>query len=201
MLGITEEGVRKAFQTEHVCADGKTIVRYKNLVRLCREYQLQQLTPGPGLNSLVGSALDHLKCTLSHKSILDRGEGWYAELSPVAKDLRVSLYQWVSDIFIETGTNAYFGSLLQEIEPDLTKTFMRFERLSWQAMYQYPKLLCGDMIHAKQKVQDAMVRYFAECEQKRVGGSWFIRKIEEEMKRLEISSDDSAIFFFQLYWR
>lgn len=202
MVGITEEGVRKAFQTEHLAPDGITILRYKHLVRLCKEYQLEQLTPGSGLNRLVGPAIERLKHLMSYKSILARGVGWYAHASPVTKGaVQVSLYQWVSDVFIEMGTNAYFGYLLQEIEPDLTKSFMIFESLSWQAMYQYPRFLCGDMIHAKKKLQDAMAKYFSASKEARADVSWFICKIEEEMNRLEIPTDDRAIFFFQLYWR
>lgn len=202
MVGVTEEGVRKAFQTEHLAPNGTTILHYKHLVRLCRDYQLQQLTPGSGLDGLVRPALQRLKHSMSYQTILARGERWYATASSCTKGaVQVSLYQWVSDVFIEMGTNAYFGRLLQEIEPDLTKTFMLFEGLSWQAMYQYPRYLCGDMVHAKEKLQDAMAKYFSASKQERSDQSWFICKIEEEMNRLEISTDDRAIFFFQLYWR
>ncbi|KAJ0120683.1 cytochrome P450 [Diaporthe amygdali] len=201
MVGITAEGIRKAFQTQHVSPDGTTIVRYKHLVRLCKEYQLEQLTPGPGLNRLVGPAMNLLKRRLNHDSVVDRGAAWYADDMPTVKGgVHVSLYQWISDVFIEMGTTAYFGNLLLQIDPSLTRTFMIFESISWQAMYQYPRFLCGDMMRAKEKLQNAMAEYFASPKHTRADASWFILKIEEEMDRLNISSADSAIFFFQLYW-
>lgn len=98
------------------------------------------------------------------------------------------------------GTKAYFGELILKIDPSLTRTFMVFEGLSWQAMYQYPRFLCGDMMRAKEKLQNAMAKYFASPQESRSDASWFILKIEKEMERLNISSADRAIFFFQLYW-
>jgi hypothetical protein len=113
----------------------------------------------------------------------------------------VSLYQWVSDIFIDCGTKAYFGNLLQEIEPDLIRTFISFETLSWQAMYQYPSFLCGTMLAAKGKLQNALAQYMAAPKGQRADISWFIARIEDETDRLQISPADAAIFFFQLFWR
>lgn len=162
MVGITEDGVRKAFQTQYVEADGSTIVRYKHLVRLCKEYQLEQLTPGSRLDQLIGPAIALLERHMTIESILNRGAGWYSRDSSSAEQgsVQVSLYQWISDIFIDIGTRAYFGDLLQKIKPSLTRNFLAFETLSWQAMYQYPRILWGDMMGAKQKLQDAMGEYF-----------------------------------------
>ncbi len=140
---------------------------------------------------------------LGTEAIRSRGSNWYAS-SPGGQrgdSVTVSLYQWVSDIFIDSGTKAYFGRRLQEIEPGLTRTFMSFETLSWQAMYQYPSFLCGEMMRSKSKLQDAIAQYFAEPKAQRADGSWFISKIEEEIGRLQITPADASIFFFQLFWR
>ncbi|KAL2751871.1 hypothetical protein ACRALDRAFT_2114777 [Sodiomyces alcalophilus JCM 7366] len=201
MVGITEDGIRKAFQTQHVGEDGTETAPYKHLVRLCKEYQLVQLSPGHRLDHLSGQAVEQFNLHLDVQSIGSRGAGWYST-SP-ARDsvtVNVSLYHWVSDVFIDFGTRAYFGGLLQKMAPDITQTFMAFDTFSWQAMYQYPSFLCGEMTRAKAKLQKAMAEYFASPKEQRKDVSWFISNIEEEMDRLEIAASDRAIFFFQLYW-
>ncbi len=45
MVGVSQDGIRKAFQTEHAAEDGAKSPQYKHLVRLCKEYQLEQLHP------------------------------------------------------------------------------------------------------------------------------------------------------------
>lgn len=202
MVGITEEGINKAFQTQHVEEDGSTSVHYKHLVRLCKEYQLEQLSPGPRLDHLIGPAMDLLKRHLKLERIISRNAGGCTYTSSSGHgSVNVSLYHWISDVFIDMGTQAYFGGSLQEIEPELTRAFMAFEDLSWQAMYQYPKFLCGKMMSHKETVQNAMIQYFASPREHRADMSWFISKIEEGMDRLDIMTVDRAIFFFQLFWR
>ncbi|ROT37825.1 cytochrome P450 [Sodiomyces alkalinus F11] len=204
MVGITEEGVRKAFQTQPVEKYGAQTAAtpYKHLVRLCKEYQLVQLSPGPRLDRLLGQAIGQFNLRLDLQSIRTWGAGWYANSTTSAPgSVDVSLYNWVSDVFIDFGTRAYFGDLLQDIAPDITRTFMAFDALSWQAMYQYPSFLCGEMTRAKGKLQNAMAEYFASPKDQREDISWFISKVEEEMDRLDIAASDRAIFFFQLYWR
>lgn len=200
MVGISPDGVRKAFQTSHVAKDGSEAAPYKHLVRLCKEYQLVQLSPGYRLDQFSGQAIGLFHLSLDVQSILSRGAGWYAT-SSAPGSVTVSLYDWVSDVFIDFGTKAYFGALLQKLAPDISRTFMAFDAFSWQAMYQYPSFLCGEMTRAKEKLQKAMVAYFASPKEQRRDISWFIAKIEEEMDRLEIAASDRAIFFFQLYWR
>ena len=202
MVGITEEGIRKAFQARPVGKAGSTNTQHKHLVKLCKEYQLEQLSPGPKLDHLVRPALQLLMRRMNTQSILSQGAGWYANAScDELGSIHVDLYQWVSDALIDLGTRAYFGDLLQEIEPNTTRTFMAFEALSWQALYQYSRFLCGDMIRAKETLQNAMARYFASPKDQRTDMSWFISKIEEEMELLDVPAADRAIFFFQLYWR
>ncbi|RYP10555.1 hypothetical protein DL765_008059 [Monosporascus sp. GIB2] len=197
MVGISEEGIHKAFQTQDDEKDDSKRARYTHLVRLCKDYQLEQLSPGNRLDQLVGPAIELFKLHMNVEWIASRS--WYAFLTD-GSCVNVSLYQWLSDVFIDFGTKAYFGKLLQEVEPDTTRTFMAFEALSWQAMYQYPRFLCGEMIRAKAKLQKAMTEYFAAPKERRTDASWFISKIEEEMDRLKIGAADRAIFFFQLFW-
>ncbi|KAI1657937.1 cytochrome P450 [Daldinia decipiens] len=197
MVGISEEGIRKAFQTQGAEKDNHISKPHKHLVRLCREYQLEQLSPGSRLDRLVGMAIDTMKLHMDVEMIAQ--QKWYAS-SICDGCITVSLYQWLSDVFIDMGTQLYFGKLLKEIEPDIVRIFMAFETLSWQAMYQYPSFLCGEMMSAKSKLQNGLKTYFAIPKEQRNNTSWFISQIEKDMDRLNVATNDRAIFFFQLFW-
>ncbi|KAI1418401.1 cytochrome P450 [Hypoxylon sp. FL1857] len=197
MVGISEDGISKAFQTCDVDQDEIRAVPYKHLVRLCKEYQLEQLSPGDRFAQLIGPAIEWLGLRMDIEWIHSRE--WY--VSPIGQGcVNVSLYQWLSDIFISLGTTTYFGRSLEEIDPSHIRTFTTFESLSWQAMYQYPGIFCGEMARAKVTLQNTMAEYFELPKDRRVDASWFIFQIEKEMNRLKISLTDRAIFFFQLYW-
>ncbi|KAK8127855.1 hypothetical protein PG984_008963 [Apiospora sp. TS-2023a] len=198
MIGVSEDGISKAFQTQSVSTDSSQAKPQKHLVRLCKEYQLEQLSPGGRLEQLTKSSIEMTIERLSLKFISDKRPSYLSSTGP--DFVVVQLYQWLSDIFIDIGTQVYFGNCLQKIQPDLNRSFMAFETLSWQAMYQYPNFLCGKMNKAKEKVRCAIEEYFASPEHKRPGASWFIAQIEAEMKRLHIDPHDSSLFFFQLYW-
>jgi hypothetical protein len=198
MVGVTEDGIQKAFRTQTGSTSVGRGAGDKHLVRLCKEYQLEQLSPGKRLSQLVLPSIDIMRDIMNCESIIDRA--WYAS-SKSANCINVSLYQWVSDVFIDIGTKAYFGKRLQEMDENLARTFMVFEALSWQAMYQYPPVFCRKMMKVKQNLQHALLMYFSLPKTDRSDISWFMSKIEEETERLEISADDRAIFFFQLFWR
>ncbi|KAL2018464.1 hypothetical protein VTK56DRAFT_820 [Thermocarpiscus australiensis] len=168
---------------------------HKHLVRLCKEYQLEQLSPGNRLHEFVAPAIGLLKRRLKLEAILRNDRHCY-----VPSKGTVSLYKWISDVFIDLGTQAYFGHRLQEVEADLIRTFMRFEPLSWQAIYQYPSFLCQDMLVAKTKLQHAMAEFPRTPKLQRADTSWFIFKVEEQMIQRQIGLDGSAIFLFQLFW-
>ncbi|KAK4197159.1 Abscisic acid 8'-hydroxylase 4 [Triangularia verruculosa] len=194
MIGVSEDGITKAFDTTSHPSK-------KHLVRLCKEYQLEQLSPGNRLEHLVESSIILMNSHLNISTILARGQNWYAtQPNPSSPAITVSLYQWISDLFIDLGTRAYFGPHLLSLEPGLIPTFMSFESLSWQAMYQYPRLLSTSMIAAKEKLVFAMQSFFSTPPAHRPETSWFISQIEAETTRLAISPSDSAIFFFQLFW-
>ncbi|KAI1346051.1 cytochrome P450 [Xylaria sp. FL0043] len=193
MIGVSQDGIEKAFRVEHVDKCGTQSMPAKHLVKLCKDYQLEQLSAGNRLEKLVASSVDLIKLRMNINTIAN--QSWYTS-SGGPDHVTVSLYQWISDVFIEMGTRAYFGEHLHEIEPNLTRTFMKFEALSWQAMYQYPSFLCTDMNKAKNRLQRAMTVYFEKPKWKRAGMSWFIDKIDSEIDRLQIAAPDRALFFF-----
>jgi len=194
IVGITKDGIKKAYQAES--ADGEK--EKKHLVRLCKEYQIMQLSPGAKFDELVNPAIEYISTRLDFNALAKRHGNPDSRQSNA---VTISLYEFVSEVFIGLGQEAYFGKLLGEIEPDLTSSFMMFDALAWQVLYQYPNFLCGTMLVAKSRIHTALKTYFSTPVEDRKDAAWMILELEKDMKRLDVSLHDKALFFFQLYWR
>ncbi|KAF7876406.1 hypothetical protein EAF04_001498 [Stromatinia cepivora] len=198
VIGVSASGVSKVFQTQDPDKQGSQYPKYKDLLALMKEFQVRQLYPGKPLDDLVKLSIDSLDNHMNLKTIFGRGS-WYIEA--IDDDIpTVSLFGWISDLFIGFGQEAYFGKVLEEIEPDLIRTFQKFDAAAWQVLYQYPKILSGPMLANKSKMQAAMERYFNLPAGKRDCAAYLILELEKEMLRLGISKSDRGIFFFQIYW-
>ncbi|PVI01874.1 hypothetical protein DM02DRAFT_654123 [Periconia macrospinosa] len=138
MIGVSKDGVRKAYQQQD--GDGKT---YKHLVLLCKEYQITQLSPGAKFDNLVNPAIDYILKHTSWSSVIDKRDNSTLQQE---KGVTVSLYRFISEIFIGFGQEVYFGKTLSEIEPLMIPDFMTFDKLAWQVLYQYPSFMCGEML-------------------------------------------------------
>ncbi|KAH8722684.1 cytochrome P450 [Phaeosphaeriaceae sp. PMI808] len=192
MIGITKDGVQKAYKTEDT--DGK---RQKHLVGLCKEYQITQLSPGIKFDHLANPAVEYIMNHTNLDTIMKKNGD---EICGQQKFITVPLYHFISNIFIGFGQEAYFGRMLGEIEPNMISHFMTFDALAWQVLYQYPSFLCGNMLGAKTKMHAAFEQYFSIPVEKRQGAAWMILELEKDMKRLGVSLHDMSLFFFQLYW-
>ncbi|KAI2469099.1 cytochrome P450 [Annulohypoxylon bovei var. microspora] len=118
------------------------------------------------------------------------------------KDVAVTvpLVQWCSEFFTLASQEAYFGPELAHIDPHLHETFIVFDELSYQILYQYPRLLAGKMRAAKAQLQHAMKAYLRLPRSKRTGNAWFTDAFETECKALGIDENQIAIMFFTVYW-
>ncbi|RYC57751.1 hypothetical protein CHU98_g8453 [Xylaria longipes] len=67
--------------------------------------------------------------------------------------IEVPLVKWCSELFTHAGEEAYFGDTLQQIEPDMATVFLRYDDLSWQVLYQYPRVLSRTMHAAIDRIQ------------------------------------------------
>ncbi|ESZ95414.1 putative cytochrome p450 [Sclerotinia borealis F-4128] len=198
VIGVSASGVSKVFQTQDLDKQGTQYPEYKDLLALMKEFQVRQLYPGKPLDDLVRISRESLDNHMNLESVFDRGS-WYIKSTDNGIPT-VSLFSWVSDLFIGLGQEAYFGKVLEEIEPDLIQTFQKFDAAAWQVLYQYPKILSGPMLENKSKMQAAMERYFDLPAGKRDSAAYLILELEKEMLRLGISKSDRGIFFFQIYW-
>lgn len=193
MIGITQDGVKKAYRTQH--ADGTAT---KHLVGLCKEYQIAQLSPGQRLDELLIPAVEYITNQLSLNSIVKHcnQSTWGQE-----KVVKLRLYHLMSQTFIGFGQQVYFGKMLSQIEPDIIDLFASFDTNAWQVLYQYPKLLCGTMLKAKNRIHAALQEYLSTPVQERRDAAWMIRELEKDMNKVGVSRHDMSLFYFQLLWR
>ncbi|KAL8671948.1 MAG: hypothetical protein Q9168_003574 [Polycauliona sp. 1 TL-2023] len=56
------------------------------------------------------------------------------------------------------------------------------------------------MLAARTKRQNALVAYLESPDEKKAGGSWFVRKFESEMRARGIGTDDIAGCLAMVYW-
>ena len=110
------------------------------------------------------------------------------------------LMEWSSEFFARGGQRAYFGPQLEELDPDLPKTFVHFDELSWQILYQYPDFLASEMKSSRDKIQRVLKQYFQIPPEKRHGDAWFTKAMENEMRALGIGDDDIATMMVTIYW-
>ncbi len=122
------------------------------------------------------------------------------ELVPNENVVKVQLFDWTADMLTMAGQEAYWGKLLKKIEPDMVETFMEFDLLSWQMLYQFPKFMCGKMRAAQNKMIEAFVEYYRTPRSERSDTIWWTHAFEDEIIALNISEHDFGPIVATIYW-
>ncbi|KAL6233351.1 hypothetical protein BDW75DRAFT_215334 [Aspergillus navahoensis] len=170
----------------------------KPLGTLARQMHINQLYPGNNLDFLERQFLEYVEPRLTAQGLRERP---YATVPPDSQGgIVLPLMEWSSDFFARAGQRAYFGPQLEELDPGLPQTFIHFDELSWQILYQYPNFLAGEMKSSRDKIQHELKRYFQIPPEKRHGDAWFTKAMENEMRALGIGEDDVATMMVTIYW-
>ncbi|KAL8718434.1 MAG: hypothetical protein Q9225_004433 [Loekoesia sp. 1 TL-2023] len=168
----------------------------KPLATLARDMHLQQLYPGKYLDILSHEFDKRFDCYLQAENLRDcdyaRASGHDSVVLP--------LMVWCSDVFTRAGQGAYFGPLLEEIDPQMTWKFLEFDDLSYQIQFQYPKWLSRKMHKAKGAMIESLIVYFETPQEKRHGDAWFVKAMENEMRALKLNTYDIALLMLTEYW-
>lgn len=169
----------------------------KPLASLARQMHIHQLHPGAQLDFLENQFLDFFDEHLHPRTL---GNKCPYAIESTNVDTVLPLMEWLSDLFTRAGQKAYFGDTLARIDPTLTRTFVVFDELSWQVLYQYPDFLAREMKAARDKIQSALKAYIQIPQSQRSGDAWFTKAMENEMRVLDISEDDIATMLVTIYW-
>lgn len=169
---------------------------HKPLAKLLRELHIKQLFPGQHLDDLGTKFGDYFQDSLVLKDMSNKAFA----TQKTSNSIIVPLLKWSSDLFTLGGQRAYFGGLLEEIDPNMTWTFLEFDELSWQVLYQYPRMATGRMSQLKDKLIQDLEIYFGMPVEQRTGDAWFTKAFEHEARQIGIGTHDLATMMVTIYW-
>lgn len=95
--------------------------------------------------------------------------------------VQLPLYEWTSDYFVRLGQYAYFGDVLDQIDPNYPNAYIIFDEVIWKMLYQYPNFLCRDMTGPRDQMMASLNTYFKlPPSQRRDQAAWIINAMEDE---------------------
>lgn len=160
--------------------------------KLCR----QQLLPGKEFDVLSTKLIKDIEQSLQWHDISSA-----VTVSSTNGTKRVSLLGWCREVLIVSATRSFFSERLLQIDPHLIESFYAFDAKSWKAFFKYPRFLSRDMDAGKDRLLDALSRYFLLPKEERKGESWLISNLEAEMIKAGINDvAEMASIVMPLYW-
>ncbi|KAF2675970.1 cytochrome P450 [Lentithecium fluviatile CBS 122367] len=196
-IGCTNFCVEELYRALPPDKDGFPNPQSKPLAVLARDMHIQQLYPGDYLDALGKDFDRYFDHHFNRDTILQ--ECSYAEAGP-ENSLSVPLLVWCSDTLVRAGQEAYFGRLLEEIDPKYTWKFLHWDDISYQLQFQYPKWLSSKMHKGKDELVQGMLKYLDTPQEKRSGDAWFVKAIEDELNALNLTIYDISVVMVTIYW-
>lgn len=197
--GVSEAGLKAAYMTLPVDKTGFPNPQGGSLGgTLVRSMHINQLYPGENLDHLEARFLEYFENNLT-LPMLRKASAPYL-ISQDDTSVVVPLMRWCSEYFVRAGGLAYFGDMLGAVDPELAPTFIAFDDLSWQAIYQYPRSWSKVMSAKRDQTQQAFRRYFEIPQNQRNGDAWFTKTMENELRAVGVGTNDIAIILVTLHW-
>ncbi|KAI0003884.1 putative cytochrome p450 [Xylariaceae sp. FL0662B] len=180
--GVTEAGIKAAYMDLPSDKAGFPNPQGKSLGgTLVRQMHINQLYPGDNLDQLESRFLKYFQDQVT-LPMMRKACAPYA-VAQNGSSIDLPLMLWCSEYFVRAGGLAYFGEVLSAIDPQLAPTFIAFDDLSWQAIYQYPSFLSRRMRAERDQTQRAFKKYF-----------------ENELRAIGVSTNDIATILLTLHW-
>lgn len=197
--GVSESGIRAIYTDLPVDKAGFPNPQGKSLGgTLVRQMHIHQLYPGENLDQLYVHFHNYFHEHLTLPKLRESCAPYMVSQDNISID--VPLMRWCSEYFVRAGGIAYFGDKLSSIDPKLASTFIAFDDLSWQAIYQYPKFLTRTMRAERDQTQRTFKKYFDLPQSQRTGDAWFTKTMENELRAIGVGTDDIASLLLTLHW-
>ncbi|OCL05804.1 cytochrome P450 [Glonium stellatum] len=171
----------------------------KSIINLAIDFHHIQLLPGPD------SQVEYLSAKFLHE--ISESLKWDILVSDKilageknSDTMETSLIKWAGSVLIKAGTKAYWGDRLWKIAPDLLDSFYEFDRGIWKLLFHYPKVFSGDALAARDKIIDALTKYFQLPRKERDDIAWFTRSLETESRLVGLDERDMAASTLILYF-
>jgi hypothetical protein len=197
ILGNSEASVKAMYTPLPKDKEGFPNPHGKPLGILFREMHVHQLNPGKNLDFLEERFYANFCQYLAPES-MKRDLSYVSDKT--SNSIVVPLTQWCSDFFVRAGQDAYFGPKLAEIDSGLTDSFLVFDELSYQVIYQYPNFLARKMQAARDRSLRGLATYLKLPKDQRTGDAWFVKAMEDEMRNIGMNDQDMAIAALTIYW-
>jgi len=156
----------------------------------------QQLHPGPRLDEFMTTKV----LPGIFQSLNFRKESHAALLSTSGTGHTISLVKLCTDVFIRGTTDAYFGSAIWTVQPDLLEFFIRWEYTNWKFLFQLPAMMSRDMLAARGELVRAFTKYCELPDEQRQDRSYFIEKLETMLREVGLSSKEIGSVMMLHYW-
>ncbi|TAQ84949.1 hypothetical protein B7494_g6729 [Chlorociboria aeruginascens] len=197
--GVSEAGIKAAYTDLPSDKSGFPNPQGKSLGgTLVRNMHTHQLAPGENLDKLEIRFLEYFQKHLTLPMMRKACAPYILAQDDSSVD--VPLMRWCSEYFVRAGGLAYFGDMLGAVDPELAPTFIAFDDLSWQAIYQYPSFWSKLMRAKLDQTQRAFKKYFDIPQSQRTGDAWFTKAMENELRAVGLDTNDIATILVTLHW-
>lgn len=154
----------------------------------------EQLHAGTHLDDLLRIYIKHIKRQGKWENI----PSGCKEQSIHGKKV-VKLRKWCEGVLNLATVEAFFGTVLLELEPRLLENFHQFDANSWKLLYKYPRPFAKTMFQALDKNTEAFTRYFQLPMEKRQP-CHYIRTLEAKQRKANMSDRDIGIAGYTFFW-
>jgi hypothetical protein len=199
-FGMSEKGISRMYEKAKTVTASKSKFdtpprSQKALAHAVEDFYRQQFLPGGLLDVLWVKIQHRLDFALQWDNFLAQ-----PPLPSPGDTMKLSLMDWCRAVILPSATIAIWGERLMQLEPDLMKTFIKFDNQSWKLTYKLPYLMAQEMHDTKDKIIATFERYLAVPKDQRSGAAWFIQTLEDESRRTGIADSDMAAMMVLSYW-
>ena len=112
----------------------------------------------------------------------------------------VSLHDWISEIFIRTSTEIYWGKSVFRVAPQLVTSLRKWERCNWKFLYNLPTFLSKDTATAKNELIQGFTTYFGLPKSQRLDAMTPVGATEDDSRNLDFKDSDIAKINMLWHW-
>jgi hypothetical protein len=167
----------------------------KRYIDIQEDWIREQVGPGSRMNMMADIFLryvgDHLLSVPTSSKIVLQSEG-----HPKA----VSLYNWCRYTLVESGTRAFLGKEIYDLDPDFVQHYIDWEETSWKVAHQHPAIFSRDMQKARQVLMLTMKKYYALEPHQRPNLSWIFERMQSEQQALGLKLHEAASISIIMLW-
>ena len=163
----------------------------KSIVHLSEEFYRRQFLPGPGLETFSDKLLGHIQRSLSWNRLSSRYN---------SSSIYFPLIDFCAELLVESTTRTFFDDLICEIEPRWTQMVIDYTKEAWKMLvFTYPKFAVQRLYNRRAIIHKTLIKYIKYPPEKKMGESWMMRSILEELEMADISDSDTASVAFMLF--